>query len=233
MPEDNQENPISPEDEEILNRLIEKRSASAEGASSVLAEALGAVEKPEDHPRKRYRLADLLMEMPEGPPLDGPEIREWVGMQPIGREFGASPLVKFARFSPDFMAEGRGDQEEAERHFDPTDEHGARTFAPMEQLLGLIKGNPEMPLATLAALCESQGVDLVLAPRDGSTTMAFRLSQGKLYSVLDTPSALDQTLKSQRIGVAKGKFEVPDPGNEVQDTTEKRKESGGSCGAAP
>ena len=41
---------------------------------------------------------------------EGDEIR----IRPVRRSL-SGVLAKFARFSPDFMAEGRGDQEQAER----------------------------------------------------------------------------------------------------------------------
>lgn len=89
MREDNQEHPISPEDVEVLDRLIGQMNASTYKASAALGEALEYVEKSEQRLRKKYRLADLLAEMPEGVPLDDPEIREWMDMKPVGREFGA------------------------------------------------------------------------------------------------------------------------------------------------
>jgi hypothetical protein len=39
--------------------------------------------------RQRYRLADLLAQMPKGKIEWTPELREWDEMKPVGREFGA------------------------------------------------------------------------------------------------------------------------------------------------
>lgn len=256
MPDDNHENPISSEDEAILDRLIDQMNASTDRATATVDDALGYVAKSEerlrsrdtglngmirkpsqpvaveamnpkvlgdeDRPRKKS-LAEYILEMPEGLPLDDPEIRAWLDMEPVGREFGASTMEKFAQFSPDFLAEGRGDQEQAERDFNPTDEYQNRTTAPMGQLFGLINSNPEINLATLVTLCQSQGIDLVLIPRDGSTSMTFEVSQGKLYPILNTPLALDLALKERRIGVAKGKSEVPDPVEEMETFMKKEK----------
>ena len=40
-------------------------------------------------PRKRYRLADLLAQMPEGKISLSAELRAWEEMRPVGCEFGA------------------------------------------------------------------------------------------------------------------------------------------------
>ncbi len=40
-------------------------------------------------PRPRYRLADLLAQMPEGRIELSAEQRAWDDMKPVGREFGA------------------------------------------------------------------------------------------------------------------------------------------------
>lgn len=53
-----------------------------------------------------YERTDIELEIER----EGDEIR----IRPARRSL-AGVLVKFARFSPDFMAEGRGDQEQAER----------------------------------------------------------------------------------------------------------------------
>ena len=41
--------------------------------------------------RGRYRLDDLLAQMPPGPLAWTPEMRAWDEMKPVGREFGAEP----------------------------------------------------------------------------------------------------------------------------------------------
>jgi hypothetical protein len=41
-------------------------------------------------PKPRYRLADLLAQMPEGRIEWSPELRAWEQMAPVGREFGAA-----------------------------------------------------------------------------------------------------------------------------------------------
>jgi antitoxin VapB len=53
-----------------------------------------------------YERTDLELEIER----DGDEIR----IRPARRSL-SGVLTKFARFSPDFMAEGRGDQQQAER----------------------------------------------------------------------------------------------------------------------
>ncbi|OYD52914.1 AbrB family transcriptional regulator [Thauera propionica] len=53
-----------------------------------------------------YERTDMELEIER----EGDEIR----IRPARRSL-AGVLTKFARFSPDFMAEGRGDQEQAER----------------------------------------------------------------------------------------------------------------------
>jgi hypothetical protein len=41
--------------------------------------------------RGRYRLDELLAQMPPGPLEWTPEMRAWDEMKPVGREFGAEP----------------------------------------------------------------------------------------------------------------------------------------------
>ena len=41
--------------------------------------------------RVRYRLDELLAQMPPGPLEWTPEMRAWDEMKPVGREFGAEP----------------------------------------------------------------------------------------------------------------------------------------------
>lgn len=45
------------------------------------------VARPKSRPR--YRLADLLAQMPEGKFEWTPELRVWEEMRPVGREFGS------------------------------------------------------------------------------------------------------------------------------------------------
>jgi len=75
-----------------------------------LDHALECVEKTEERQRKKYRLAELISQLPEVSSLDDPEIRDWMDMRTVGREFGASAMEKFAQISPAFVSEGLGDQ---------------------------------------------------------------------------------------------------------------------------
>lgn len=72
---------------------------------------------PEAQAQADAKAHAILAEISEGLPQDDPEIQEWMNMKPMGLEFGASVMEKFAQFSPDFLAEGRGDQEQVERDF--------------------------------------------------------------------------------------------------------------------
>lgn len=107
-----------------------------------------------DAPRKKYRLADLLAEMPEGMPLDDPEIEEWMDMKPIGREI-----------------------------LDPTDDCETRRSVPGGEVYRLLRNNPWITVADLIALCDSHGIDLVLIPRDSANPVALLADQGELRTV--------------------------------------------------
>jgi len=48
--------------------------------------------------RPRYRLADLMEQMPPGPIKLDEELRAWERMVPVGREFGADSVEQMSAF---------------------------------------------------------------------------------------------------------------------------------------
>ena len=57
-------------------------------------------------PKPRYRLSDLLAQMPPGRMELPPDLQAWENMAPVGREFGADPVEQMRTL----VKEGTGPQ---------------------------------------------------------------------------------------------------------------------------
>lgn len=79
--------------------------------------------------------------------------------------------------------------------FNPTDEPRS-VFANTDLLMKLVNDQPGLTLTDLVAQCDAQDIDVVMTPRNGSPAIAVRTSNGKLWAIKTTPSALDQAISS-------------------------------------